>query len=61
MPSKALTPKQVAQLGGLACVRKNGKEAMASIGSKGGSTTLERHGREHYIRAAHKRWGRLNG
>lgn len=26
-----------------------------------GEATLARHGREHYVRAAHKRWGRLEG
>jgi hypothetical protein len=56
-----LNRKQVAQLGGFAAARAAGAAGMKARGSKGGSTTVERHGREHFIRAAHKRWGRLQG
>ena len=59
MPPEKLNKKQVAQLGGLASARKAGPSGMATRGSKGGRTTAETLGREHFIRAAHKRWGRL--
>ncbi len=61
MASKTLSPTQSAQLAGFASARKAGPEGMAERGAKGGATTAERHGREHYIRAAHARWGRLQG
>ena len=57
MTSTKLTKKQAGQLGGLKTAKKHD---MARLGSKGGSATLEKHGREHFIRAAHKRWGRLS-
>lgn len=59
MPSTVLTPSQIAQLGGLASARKAGADGMARRGARGGQSTAERYGREHFIRAAHKRWGRL--
>ena len=57
--SAKLNPAQVAQLAGLASARKAGSAGMAQRGAKGGKKTAETHGREHFIRAAHKRWGRL--
>jgi hypothetical protein len=60
MASKTLSRKQIAQLGGFGDLRKNGVEGMKAKGEKGGPATLEKHGREHYIRMAHKRWGRLS-
>lgn len=32
---------------------------MALRGAKGGAVTAKLYGREHFIRAAHRRWGRL--
>jgi hypothetical protein len=61
VPAEKLSNRQRAQLGGLAAARKLGAEGMAAKGSSGGAATAARHGREHYIRAAHKRWGRLQG
>jgi hypothetical protein len=59
MTAEKLTPKQVAQLGGLAAARLAGPDGMKAKGSKGGRATAAKRGREHYIRAAHARWGRL--
>jgi hypothetical protein len=59
MTASKLTPKQIAQLGGLAAARLAGVSGMKAKGSKGGRATAAKRGREHYIRAAHKRWGRL--
>ena len=59
MAQQKLSRKQVAQLGGLAAAKAAGSQGMAKLGAKGGRQTAERHGREHFIRAAHKRWGRL--
>lgn len=59
MATKTLSASQAAQLAGFASARKAGHEGMADRGAKGGATTAERHGREHFIRAAHARWGRL--
>lgn len=56
-----LNRSQIAQLGGFASTRERGRRAMADAGSKGGNTTKQRYGREHFVRAAHKRWGRLLG
>lgn len=61
MASKTLTPSQAAQLAGFASARKAGSEGMADRGAKGGAVTAERHGREHFVRIAHQRWGRLQG
>lgn len=69
MASKTLSRTQVAQLAGFASataaarkgVTAKGKNrGMSEIGEKGGNATLVAHGREHFIRAAHKRWGRLS-
>ena len=59
MASKKLTPAQAGQLGGFVSARLAGADGMAERGSKGGSTTVERYGKEHFVRAAHARWGRL--
>jgi hypothetical protein len=59
MTASKLTPKQIAQLGGLAAARLAGADGMKAKGSKGGRATASKLGREHFIRAAHKRWGRL--
>lgn len=59
MAAKKLTPSQVAQLGGLRAAALAGPDGMKAKGSRGGSATYERHGKEHMLRMAHKRWGRL--
>ena len=61
MAATKLTRSQVAQLGGFASARKRGARQMAVAGAKGGSVTKDKYGREHFVRAAHKRWGRLGG
>lgn len=61
MPSTKLSNFQRAQLAGLASARIAGPKGMAARGAKGGRKTAETRGREHFIRAAHKRWGRLGG
>jgi general stress protein YciG len=54
-------PRKVAagRLGGLANVAKHGTERMREIakagGAKGGRTTLERYGREHFQRMGRRR------
>ncbi len=58
MTSDKLTRSQVAQLGGFAAAR-NGDNA--TKGSKGGNKTYDKYGREHFVRAAHKKHGRLGG
>lgn len=57
--AKPLTHAQIGQLGGFASARAAGRAELAERGAKGGDATLALHGREHFIRAAHKRWGRL--
>jgi hypothetical protein len=59
MAATKLTRSQVARLGGLGTAKKRGSEGMAVIGARGGLATAEKHGTDHYVRAAHKRWGRL--
>lgn len=60
MPARKLTKQQAGQLGGLRTARLHPEE-QKTWSARGGNTTAERYGREHYIRAAHKRWGRLEG
>lgn len=54
---KKLTPSQRARLAGLARAHKAGKEGMAAAGRKGGTATLERHGRGHFLRISLKAHG----
>lgn len=61
MPSKKLNSKQSGQLGGFARAKALGPDELSRIGIERGYTTFERYGREHYVRIAHKRWGRLSG
>lgn len=58
--AKPLTHAQIGQLGGFASARAAGHAELSDRGAKGGDTTAARYGREHYIRIAHLRWGRLN-
>lgn len=44
-----------ARIGGMEVWRKN-RPAMTAAVRKAGETTLERHGRVHYVRMAAKRW-----
>lgn len=60
MANKKLTKQQAGQLGGFATARLHPEEHK-TWSARGGNTTAERHGTEHYVRAAHKRWGRLEG
>lgn len=58
MTSRKLSRAQAGQLGGFAAARALGDAGVYERGSKGGATTSERYGKEHYVRAAHLRWGR---
>lgn len=57
MAAKKMTPAQSGSLGGLASMRTRAPEELEAARSKGGSTTFERHGKEHFKRAALIRWG----
>lgn len=61
MATKTLTPSQVAQLGGFAAARSLGADGRKARASAGADAVKEKYGREHYIRMAHKRHGRLQG
>lgn len=58
MPAKKLTKAQAGQLGGFAAARSLGEEGVKERASRGGTATLEKYGREAFVRAAHARWGR---
>lgn len=58
-PAK-LTPHEVGRLGGLTASHLAGPKGMAVKGARGGNSTLRRHGKQHFVRAALKRWGRLS-
>lgn len=56
---KPLTHAERGKLGGLRAKMTNTPEQRRQWGSKGGSTTVERHGAYHMTRLAYIRHGRL--
>lgn len=54
---RKMTKAQAGRLGGLATMRKHSEAELEAQRSKGGSTTFERHGKEHFVRAAYIRHG----
>lgn len=58
---RPLTRQERGRLGGLKAAQKNTTEQRRRWGSKGGMTTVERHGRYHMTRLAFIRHGRLEG
>lgn len=60
MPEAKLTPAQAGKLGGLRRAETLTPDEIQRIGQDGGRTTVERYGRSHMTKLAHKRWGRLN-
>lgn len=59
MPDAKLTRAQAGRLGGLQAAHNLGPEGVRRRGAKGGLTTVERFGRAHRARLAHRRHGRL--
>lgn len=57
MPDAKLTRAQAGRLGGLQAAHNLGPDGVRS--AKGGLTTVERFGRAHMARLAHRRHGRL--
>lgn len=53
-----LTKAQAGRLGGLKAARALGVEGVRRRGSHGGATTLDRYGKEHMTRLAHRSHGR---
>ena len=56
-----LTHSERGRLGGLQAAHLLGDDGIKRRGSKGGNTTLKRHGKGHFYRAALIRWGKLAG
>ena len=59
MPDAKLTRAQAGRLGGLQAAHNLGPDGVRRRGAKGGLTTVERFGRAHMARLAHRRVGRL--
>lgn len=55
--SKKMTKAQAGRLGGLKAAHSLGEAGVKARGRKGGNTTLDRHGKEHFTRLAMVRNG----
>lgn len=57
---RPLTPAERGRLGGLTAAHNLGPEGVKRRGAKGGQATLEKLGKAHFLRLAHKSHGRLS-
>lgn len=56
---RKLTNAESGRLGGLTAADRMTPEQRERRASKGGTAAVEKYGRAHMTRLAHKRWGRL--